>query len=278
MNSKKINASDDIILDYFGNNFMDDFHDYPYKECLWRYQHRCRINVLDEYLAKYCKKNMIGIDAGSGNGPSSVIMSNYIEKIFSIEYEKKNVERQSLNLSKLRTSKSNKIIVTEGDITSINHPDNSIDVITCSEVLEHIEDYEYAAVELHRVLKPEGIIIFSMPNKLSAFWQYDRFIYFLRRFVRKLRGKSLDFGGYSYWEQSRHWEFSSKKIRKIAKDAGFTIMEERGLCIFMFNEWIYRNIVWGRFFNALHRFEIFLGKKFPRLCSIYYLVLTKEDE
>jgi len=75
----------------------------------------------------------------------------------------------------------------EMDITAINEPDNSYDVILCNHVLEHIiEDYK-AMAELFRILKPGGWAILQVPinfNKEKTFEDpsitspKDREIYF----------------------------------------------------------------------------------------------------
>lgn len=43
-------------------------------------------------------------------------------------------------------------------------PDNSFDLITCSEVLEHIRNPERALREMRRVLKPSGLLLLSTPS------------------------------------------------------------------------------------------------------------------
>jgi SAM-dependent methyltransferase len=49
------------------------------------------------------------------------------------------------------------------DITDIQYPEHSFDVIYCSHVLEHVPDDAKAMQELHRVLKPEGWAILLVP-------------------------------------------------------------------------------------------------------------------
>ena len=49
------------------------------------------------------------------------------------------------------------------DITSIQYPDNTFDMIWCSHVLEHIPGDRRAMRELHRVLKPEGFAMLMVP-------------------------------------------------------------------------------------------------------------------
>lgn len=49
------------------------------------------------------------------------------------------------------------------DITDIQHPDDSFDVIYCSHVLEHVPDDRLAMRELRRVLKPGGWAVLNVP-------------------------------------------------------------------------------------------------------------------
>ncbi len=58
------------------------------------------------------------------------------------------------------------------DIANLNHenlpyPDASFDVVTATEVIEHLEDFRRVVREIHRVLKPGGICILSTPNILN---------------------------------------------------------------------------------------------------------------
>lgn len=49
------------------------------------------------------------------------------------------------------------------DLTNIQYPDNSFDIIYCSHVLEHIPDDRKAMKELARVLSPDGWAILQVP-------------------------------------------------------------------------------------------------------------------
>jgi SAM-dependent methyltransferase len=53
------------------------------------------------------------------------------------------------------------------DITDIQYPDQSFDVILCSHVLEHVQDDRQAMRELHRVLKRDGWAILLVPIKVA---------------------------------------------------------------------------------------------------------------
>ena len=58
------------------------------------------------------------------------------------------------------------------DIANLNeeplpYPDASFDIVTATEVIEHLEHYRRTVREIFRVLKPGGICILSTPNILN---------------------------------------------------------------------------------------------------------------
>lgn len=58
---------------------------------------------------------------------------------------------------------NNPEVMEKMDITDIQHPDNSFNIIYCSHVLEHVPDDCKAMHELSRVLKPDGWAILLVP-------------------------------------------------------------------------------------------------------------------
>lgn len=63
----------------------------------------------------------------------------------------------------------------KADILDLPFNDNSFDVIFCNHVLEHIIDDKKAMQELYRVLKPNGLGIFQIPQDLSLDNTYEDF-------------------------------------------------------------------------------------------------------
>lgn len=57
--------------------------------------------------------------------------------------------------------------VQEMDITQISLKDNSVDIIICNHVLEHVDGDLLAMTELHRVMKKGGFGIFQVPINYS---------------------------------------------------------------------------------------------------------------
>ncbi len=54
------------------------------------------------------------------------------------------------------------------DITDIQYPDNSFDIVLCNHVLEHIRDDHKAMSELYRVMKPGGWAVLQTPVDHNA--------------------------------------------------------------------------------------------------------------
>ena len=51
----------------------------------------------------------------------------------------------------------------ELDIQDTGLPEESYDMIICNHVLEHVEDFRLALREVHRILRPNGLLICSFP-------------------------------------------------------------------------------------------------------------------
>lgn len=59
-------------------------------------------------------------------------------------------------------------VMEKMDITDIQHPDDSFDVIYCSHVLEHVPEDRKAMDEFYRTLKPDGWAILNVPITADA--------------------------------------------------------------------------------------------------------------
>jgi len=54
------------------------------------------------------------------------------------------------------------------DREPLPYPDEEFDLVTCSEVVEHLENYRALLREAYRVTKPGGLVVLTTPNVLNA--------------------------------------------------------------------------------------------------------------
>lgn len=73
------------------------------------------------------------------------------------------VFRKMRNLDYLTADLMDPWVDVKMDVTDIQYPDNSFDVILCSHVLEHVPDDRKAMREFCRVLKPGGFAMLLVP-------------------------------------------------------------------------------------------------------------------
>jgi ubiquinone/menaquinone biosynthesis C-methylase UbiE len=63
-----------------------------------------------------------------------------------------------------KTAQDRSFILSSANALCLPFADNSFDKVICSEVLEHIPDYQGALREIQRVLKPGGLFCASVPR------------------------------------------------------------------------------------------------------------------
>ena len=89
--------------------------------------------------------------------------------------------------------------------------ENSFDVITMWQVLEHIDDLHFQTSELMRLLKPGGRLVIALPNFQSFDCQYYKEVW-------------------AAWDVPRHLNhFSPDTLRNIISSIGFQVVDTQKL-------------------------------------------------
>jgi len=105
------------------------------------------------------------------------------------------------------------IVDVKADILDLPFDDNSFDVVFCNHVLEHIKDDEKAMRELYRVLKPNGMGVFQIPQDLSLEKTYEDFT------ITSPEERTKYFGQYD------HVRVYGKDYFERLRAVGFTVNE-----------------------------------------------------
>lgn len=99
--------------------------------------------------------------------------------------------------------------VFTGTLDSVDLDDDSFDAITMWDVLEHLPSPTNALVRSHHLLKPDGLLVFSIPN-LSSF---DRYLF----------GKH-----WIGWDAPRHFNlFTEESLTQLLEKTGFKLLARK---------------------------------------------------
>jgi len=112
------------------------------------------------------------------------------------------------------------VTYVKGNISDINIPSDSVDVVISRAVLEHVEDADLVFEELKRVLKPGGSFIFLVPNEYDYVALAAKVIpnRYHKKIVAKTEGRDMEDVFPTYYKAN-----SYRSIDRLCKDHGFEI-------------------------------------------------------
>ena len=123
--------------------------------------HRYREWRLIRLLRPYLKQDAKALDIGCGTG---LILRHLPPHSIGLDLNPRNLER----LKKYVPKAIGQLCDLE---SGIPYPDQTFDIVTAAEVLEHLIYPERVLAEIHRVLKPTGVLVGSVPMR-SLFWKF----------------------------------------------------------------------------------------------------------
>ena len=169
--------------------------------------------AIDRYFPEECPDP--AVDLGTGCGILLAPLSRRFKLVISLD-----IEHELLHQLKEMPDNGKPVQYLNGDARSLPIRDNAVAAIVCAEVLEHIDDDMACLEEIHRVLKPGGILILSTPQPFSLLELAAGIV--LRRpvipLVRRIyREPVLPMGHINL--------ISSRKLGRQLAHTGFTILE-----------------------------------------------------
>lgn len=186
------------------------------------------------------------LDCGCGLGKYVRLLCQRLGlDAFGVEYEQEAVDSaQSDDFLKPR--------IIQGDLQRLNYANDEWDYAMLNEVLEHVADEAKVLREIHRILKPGGLLFVFSPNRWFPFETHGVSLKitgrrtYLLPFVTYLPVK-LGEHFYDSWAKN-YWP---GQLAKMLEGAGFAILE--------------RNYIWPTFEN--------LSGKQPRIFKLLQPVL-----
>ena len=149
-------------------------------------------------------KTLSCVDIGCGSGGISAHLAPSFKQVCGIDPEP--WERWNDYTSAYPT-----LSFREESIENLGLPDNSVDIVICNQVYEHVPSPQILIAQIYRVLKPGGICYFAGPNLLYPIephvhwpfvhWIPRRMAVALLKYVAP--DKVLDAYSTTYWQLKR---------------------------------------------------------------------------
>jgi len=142
------------------------------------------------HAIKHCKYKCKVLDVGCGNGMLAQVL--YVNK-FRPDYVGTDIRKSMIeDAEKRQLHESVRFYCSDITKTPLDVSDNTVDLMVCFEVMEHIPEYsaDYVLREMARCLKPDGVLLLSTPNydgkhkagnHIHEYW-YDELAVLLKRF------------------------------------------------------------------------------------------------
>lgn len=196
-----------------------------------------RAKRVSNIMMDYFDKKAEILDVGSSNGLTISYTAQVFKNIQGIDIDENanKIARKRLKKLGLKTK------ISHYDGENLPFDDELFDGIVSTEVFEHVENRQLFIKELSRVLKPNGILIISSPNKLYPIdcEFHLPFLSYLPKkladFYVKLSEKGLSYNGvsqptYKEFKACVNQFFSSRDITfdLIKQNKKYFLNKERG--------------------------------------------------
>ncbi len=111
----------------------------------------------NELIARYVKPGALVLDAGAGTGERTLAILAHSQpgKVIALDASSGMLE---VARSKIHDSR---VEFKQGELMHLPFEDNTFDLVSCSWVVEIMDDPRAAVQELLRVIKPEGIVLYA---------------------------------------------------------------------------------------------------------------------
>ncbi len=137
-------------MEFTGERYIPSLQGHIKYEHIHRYA-SCMQLVIDKSV----------LDLASGEGYGAAILSKVAQSVVGVD-----IDTASIEYAKREYSDYKNLRFLTGSCDSVPLLESSVDVVTSFETIEHHTQHQEMLQEIKRVLKPDGLLVISSPNRL----------------------------------------------------------------------------------------------------------------
>jgi len=129
--------------------------------------------IIERILRRFATHTHLALDVGCGSGRNMLLLSPYTDFVMGLD--------RSPAALKLAGARGFPIACADGQ--SIPVANRSVNLLSAFDVLEHLDDDMRALAEFHRVLKPGGFLLLTVPAYRFLWSEHDEALMHRRRYA-----------------------------------------------------------------------------------------------
>lgn len=159
----------------------------------------------------------VNLDLGAGIGAYYPALKKHSKTLFALDGEISYLKK----FCKHNPSDQNKVLLSTAENIAIKN--GMFDAVFTIEVLEHVENLGLSLKEIHRILKPNGLLYITVPNKY--FPLETHMVHFGNFFVKGRYIPFLSMLNFIHKKIGTARRFSEKDIQKDFTKVGFNLID-----------------------------------------------------
>lgn len=145
----------------------------------WPFYYKYRFAEITEAIRRAgIKKIEIALDLGCGNSFSSMLLSLVAGKVVAADLPVEDAATHSLGISTAKTFQEKvqgSALLVGAEAQKLPFKKDSFDAVSCFYVLQYIKNKRSVLREIHRLLKPGGILMLLVPNATERIYTIPRY-------------------------------------------------------------------------------------------------------
>jgi SAM-dependent methyltransferase len=176
--------------------------------------------ILQDGLGELSRLRLL--DLGCSNGLMTKFYGEAFQDVVGVDIDAPGIAFAQAH----NTAPNIRYELTDGLNTGL--PDESVDVVTCTHVYEHVPDANLLMIEIHRVLRPGGACLFIAGNRLT-WMEADNHLPLLSVLPRPLADRYMRMAGKGdrYYERTMSvWALRKLVSRFEVRDYSLRVLQE----------------------------------------------------